>query len=213
VKRLRVADNVLVGRLAHARGLWSGLALARIFSANDRGLPLRCLAHVGLLDRAWQRTDTLSGGEQQRVAIARLLAQAPALVLADEPMASLDLLNGALVMETLRGIATESGLTVISTLHHVEYARRYADRVLGLRDGRLVFDGAPTDLTDVALVAIFGELPAPPTGVGEERAPLGPASRRCSREYALARRARTCGTLSMVMGVDVFSARVRRAVI
>ena len=121
----------------------------------------RCLDHVGLLARAWQRTDTLSGGEQQRVAIAKILAQAPRLILGDEPVASLDVANGTMVMEMLRRIAVETGLSVIATLHHVDYARTYADRVLGLRAGRLVFDGPAASLTDVALGAIFGEAPSP----------------------------------------------------
>src|SRR5215471_7923538 len=159
VRRLRVLDNVLVGRLAHLEGWARVAALARRFGRDDRDIALRCLDHVGLLARAWQRTDTLSGGEQQRVAIAKILAQSPRLILGDEPVASLDVANGAMVMETLRRIASESGLTVISTLHHVEYARRYADRVLGLRAGRLVFDGSARDLTDDGIVEIFGALP------------------------------------------------------
>ncbi len=119
VKRLRVIDNVLVGRLGHVRGWWKWAALVRRFAAADRAIALRCLHHVGLVDRVWQRTDTLSGGEQQRVAIAKILTQEPALVLGDEPVASLDLMNGAMVMETLRAVASETGLTVIATLHHV----------------------------------------------------------------------------------------------
>jgi phosphonate transport system ATP-binding protein len=162
VRRLRVIDNVLVGRLGHLSGIWQWAALARRFDASDRRIALRCLDHVGLLDRVWQRTDTLSGGEQQRVAIAKVLAQAPALILGDEPVASLDVRNGSLVMDTLRRVATDTGLTVIATLHHVEYARRYADRVLGLRDGRLVFDGSTADLTDAALRDIFGDAPPEP---------------------------------------------------
>ena len=127
---------------------------------------------MGLLDRVWQRTDTLSGGEQQRVAIAKILAQEPQVILADEPVASLDVMNGALVMETLQRIATTAGLTVIANLHHVEYARRYADRVLGLRDGRLMFDGSPTGLTEEVVIDLFGDVPsdAPeprPMAVGE----------------------------------------------
>jgi phosphonate transport system ATP-binding protein len=160
VRRLRVLDNVLVGRLARLRRWRRWAALARRFAAEDRGVAFRCLDHVGLLDRVWQRTDTLSGGEQQRVAIAKILAQEPALVLGDEPVASLDVVNGALVMATLRDVATRSGLTVIATLHHVDYARRYADRILGLRAGRLVFDGPPDALTDAALLDVFGEIPA-----------------------------------------------------
>jgi phosphonate transport system ATP-binding protein len=160
VKRLHVFDNVLVGRLPHLRGWRRHAALVGWFDRSQREVALRCLDHVGLLARAWQRTDTLSGGEQQRVAIAKILAQEPRLILGDEPVASLDVANGALVMETLRRIASGAGLTVISTLHHVEYARRYADRILGLRAGRLVFDGPPHQLTDPAVQEIFGGAPA-----------------------------------------------------
>ena len=167
IRRLRVLDNILVGRLAHLRGWRRYAALAGSFDRAERDIALRCLDHVGLLARAWQRTDTLSGGEQQRVAIAKILAQEPRVILGDEPVASLDVANGALVMETLRRIASGAGLTVISTLHHVEYARRYADRVLGLRAGRLVFDGPARDLTEAAIAEIFGEAPAPTAGLAE----------------------------------------------
>ncbi len=163
VRRLKVLDNVLLGRLAHLRGAERWLALAGVFPADARRIALRCLDHVGLVSRVWQRTDTLSGGEQQRVAIARILAQEPGLVLGDEPVASLDVLNAALVMETLSAIARDGGLPVICTLHHVDYARRYGDRVLGLREGRLVFDGPPAALTDAALAEVFG---ARPPGLG-----------------------------------------------
>src|SRR5262245_7322937 len=159
VRRLRVIDNVLIGRLGHLAGWRRWAALARRFAPEDREIAMRCLQHVGLLDRVWQRTDTLSGGEQQRVAIARVLAQDASLILGDEPVASLAVLNGAMVMQTLRDTASRSGLTVIATLHHVDYARRYADRVLGLREGRLVFDGPAAALGDGALAWIFGEPP------------------------------------------------------
>lgn len=165
VKRLRVLDNVLIGRLPHLRGWRRHAALVGVFDHVQRDAALSCLDHVGLLARAWQRTDTLSGGEQQRVAIAKILAQEPKLILGDEPVASLDVMNGALVMETLRRIASSAGLTVVSTLHHVEYARRYADRVLGLRAGRLVFDGPPAKLGDDAIREIFGSVPE---GDGED---------------------------------------------
>ena len=95
VKRLRVLDNVLVGRLPHLRGWRRWVSLGRYFGARDRELAMRCLDHVGLLRRAWQRTDTLSGGKQQRVAIAKILAQESRLILGDEPVASLDVANGA----------------------------------------------------------------------------------------------------------------------
>ena len=160
VKRLRVIDNVLVGRLAHLgrRGRW--LALARHFDGREQAVALRCLDHVGLLDRVWQRTDTLSGGEQQRVAIAKILAQQPEVILADEPIASLDISNGTLVLDTLRRTASRAGLTVITTLHHIDVARRHADRIIGLRDGRVVFDGTPAQMNETAMLDIFGELPA-----------------------------------------------------
>jgi len=161
VRRLRVMDNVLVGRLPHLRGWRRWAALARWFDGGERAMALRCLEHVGLLEKVWRRADTLSGGEQQRVAIAKLLAQSPRMILADEPVASLDVLNGRLVMDTLQRIAAEAGLTVVATLHHVEYARGYADRVLGLRDGRLVFNGPPGDLSEPMLAQIFGEYRAP----------------------------------------------------
>jgi phosphonate transport system ATP-binding protein len=171
VRRLRVLDNVLIGRLPHVGGWWRWATLLRRFPADDRAVARRALAHVGLLDRAWQRTDTLSGGEQQRVAIAKILAQEPRIILGDEPVASLDMANGAMVMETLRRVATEAGVTVITTLHHVDYARRYADRVLGFRHGALVFDGAPAALDEPALARIFGGAP--------------PAAAEVTAEYAL----------------------------
>ncbi len=157
VKRLRVIDNVLVGRLPQLSGLPWWAALLRMFPQGDRDVAARCLDHVGLCERAWQRTDTLSGGEQQRVAIAKILAQEPRIILGDEPVASLDVANGAMVMETLRRVASSAGVTVITTLHHVEYARSYADRVVGFREGRVVFDGKAVELTDAAIAEIFGE--------------------------------------------------------
>ena len=157
VKRLQVIDNVLVGRLSHLGGWARWASLARVFPRAERDIAARCLEHVGLSERAWQRTDTLSGGEQQRVAIAKILAQEPRIILGDEPVASLDLANGAMVMETLRRVASSAGVTVITTLHHVDYARRYADRVVGFRQGRLVFDGKAVELTDRAVVDILGE--------------------------------------------------------
>ncbi len=156
VRRLQVMDNVLIGRLPHVAGWRRWATLARWFPAADRAVARRALAHVGLLARAWQRADTLSGGEQQRVAIAKILAQEPRVILGDEPVASLDVANGALVMDTLRRVASEAGVTVITTLHHVDYARRYADRILGFRQGVLVFDGAPAALDGAALGVIFG---------------------------------------------------------
>ena len=170
VRRLCVMDNVLIGRLPHLTRRWRWAAFVRWFSAPDRDIAARALDHVGLLARAWQRVDTLSGGQQQRVAIARALAQGPEVILADEPVASLDLASGTVVMETLRSCAGAAGLTVIATLHHVEYARRFADRIVGLADGRLVVDTPAAALDDAMLRRIFGEVPAAPS------APLEPAA-------------------------------------
>ena len=147
-------------------------ALGRYFDIHQHEVALRCLDHVGLLDRVWQRTDTLSGGEQQRVAIAKILAQDPQVILADEPIASLDVMNGALVMASLQRIAATAGITVIANLYHVEYARRYASRVLGLRHGRLMFDGTPVELTEEVVRDLFGDVPidaqgSSPMAVGE----------------------------------------------
>jgi phosphonate transport system ATP-binding protein len=166
VRRLVVVHNVLIGRLGRLTGVRRWAALLRWFADDDWPIATRCLHHVGLLDRAWQRTDTLSGGEQQRVAIAKALCQEPRIVLGDEPIASLDVANAELVMETLRDVSLRSGLTVVATLHHVDYARSYADRVLGLRTGRLVFDGPPEGLTPAALRDIFGDTVAMPARPG-----------------------------------------------
>jgi phosphonate transport system ATP-binding protein len=166
VRRLRVIDNVLIGRLPHLSGWCLWAALLRYFAPRQREIAIRCLGHVRLLARIWQRTDLLSGGEQQRVAIAKILAQEPQLIFADEPVASLDMMNGTRVMETLRRIASAAGLPVITSLHHVEYARQYADRVLGLRNGQIAFAGPPGDLTEARLQAIFGEPAGESLGAG-----------------------------------------------
>lgn len=137
VPRLSALDNVLAGRLGHASA-WRGWL--RQFDAADMALAHDCLARVGLAGHARQRADTLSGGQQQRVAIARALAQQPDLIIADEPVASLDPGSGAGILELLKSICHADGLAVVCSLHQPEYARRYADRVLGLRAGRVVVD-------------------------------------------------------------------------
>lgn len=137
VPRLSALDNVLAGRLGHAPA-WRGWL--RRFAAHDIALARDCLARVGLAGHEHQRADTLSGGQQQRVAIARALAQQPHLIIADEPVASLDPGSGAGILELLKSICHADGLAVVCSLHQPEYARRYADRVLGLRAGRVVVD-------------------------------------------------------------------------
>jgi len=142
VGRLSALDNVLAGRLGHVPA-WRGWT--RSFDAADVKLAHSCLARVGLAGHFDQRADTLSGGQQQRVAIARALAQQPDLIIADEPVASLDPGSGAGILDLLKSICHADGLAVICSLHQPDYARRYADRVLGLRAGRVVVDVAAAD--------------------------------------------------------------------
>jgi len=139
VARLSALDNVLAGRLGHAPA-WRGWT--RQFDAADVTLAHHCLERVGLAGHADQRADTLSGGQQQRVAIARALAQQPDLIIADEPVASLDPGSGAGILDLLKSICHADGLAVICSLHQPDYASRYADRILGLRAGRVVVDVA-----------------------------------------------------------------------
>src|SRR5262249_44524640 len=136
-------------------------------SRSDRLFALECLDRVGLFAQAMQRADTLSGGQQQRVAIARALAQRPSLIVADEPVASLDPNTSSGVLDLLRGIARSDGVGVVCSLHQVHLARAYADRVVGLSHGRVVID-APIDCFDqAAFEHLYG---GQPPGVAE--APL-----------------------------------------
>jgi phosphonate transport system ATP-binding protein len=158
VGRLSALDNVLAGRLGYVEG-WR--AWARRFDRKDRLLALECLDRVGLLSRAMQRADTLSGGQQQRVAIARALAQQPDVIVADEPVASLDPSIGAGILELLRGIRSE-GVSVACSLHQVHFARQYADRIVGLSHGRVVSDVAAGDFNRSAEEALYGSATASP---------------------------------------------------
>jgi phosphonate transport system ATP-binding protein len=153
VQRMDVLTNVLVGRLNH-RGTLS--SLLKLFTAEERAMAIRTLDRFDLADAALQRADTLSGGQQQRVAIARALLQEPRLLLADEPIASLDPRNGKVVMDALRRINQEDGLTVICNLHTLDTARQYCDRIVGMAKGRVVFDGPPAALTAAIVRDIYG---------------------------------------------------------
>ena len=155
VRRLSVLDNVLTGRLGYVASLAS---LAGRFPERDRVLARECLRQVGLAHLAERRADTLSGGEQQRVAIARALAQSPAVILADEPTASLDPALTDSIMGALRRINVERGLTLVVSQHQLATALEYATRIVGFRAGRVVFDGHPTDLTPPAVERIYGGL-------------------------------------------------------
>jgi len=153
VDRLNVMTNVLIGRLSE-RGWLSSLFY--LFPKSDFQIAETALREVDLVDKAWSRADKLSGGQQQRVGIARALAQQPKLILADEPIASLDPKASEEVLKLLRKICSEKGITVIVNLHQVEYAKQYADRVLALNAGRLIFDGSPEQLTGSKLETIYG---------------------------------------------------------
>ncbi|KAA0697369.1 phosphonate ABC transporter ATP-binding protein [Neorhizobium sp. P12A] len=154
VNRLDVLTNVLVGRVASSGTL---PILFKQFSAEERTMAAKALDRLNLLPHALQRADTLSGGQQQRVAIARALVQMPDIVLADEPIASLDPHNARLVMEALKTINREDGITVICNLHTLDAARTYCTRIIGLAKGSVVFDGAPEALTNDILQRIYGE--------------------------------------------------------
>jgi len=152
VRRASVLDNVLAGRLGFIPPLPSVLGR---FPERDRALALECLSQLGLAHLASRRADTLSGGEQQRVAIARALAQEPAVILADEPTASLDPALTTEIMDILRRINVERGLTLVVSQHQLETALTYATRVVGLRRGRVAFDGPPAAVTPATVQAIY----------------------------------------------------------
>ncbi len=153
VERLDVLSNVLVGRLAD-HGFLSSMAMR--FSDAERAMALAALERLDLLPQALQLAGTLSGGQQQRVAIARALVQQPRIMLADEPIASLDPGNATRVMDALRSINREDGLTVLVNLHTLETARNYCSRIIAMRAGRVQFDGPPRLLTDSAVRDIYG---------------------------------------------------------
>lgn len=161
VKRLTALENVLCGRLAGMPVLASSL---RRFTKGDRTNALECLERVGLAEKAHQRADTLSGGQQQRVGIARALAQSPRVILADEPVASLDPESSRIVMDTLRALSDEEGLAVLCNLHQVELANSYADRILGFRDGELVLDASAPDVSRDEIDVVYRK--ATPETVG-----------------------------------------------
>ena len=127
-----------------------------LFTARERALAIRALDRLGIADLALNRADALSGGQQQRVAIARALMQEPRMLLADEPIASLDPMNAKLVMDALRDINRRDGITVLCNLHTLDTARAYCDRIVGMAQGRIVFDGAPETLDEAAVRAIYG---------------------------------------------------------
>lgn len=172
-ERTNVYHNVLVGRFAHTPSYRTLLGLA---TAQDRDLALRSLDSVGMLEKVWTRAGSLSGGQKQRVAIARALTQEPSVMLADEPVASLDPPTAHAVMADLRRINAERGLTVVVNIHLIDLARQYTTRLIGLRAGEVVYDGPSADATDADFEHIYGRPVRPDdrlgSGVGATAEPV-----------------------------------------
>ena len=153
VPRMDVVSNVLHGTL-NRRSTFA--TMFNLYPQSDIHKAIDILDRLGIAEQAPKRAEALSGGQQQRVAIARALMQDPAIILADEPIASLDPMNAQVVMQSLRDIHEEDGRMVIANLHTLDTARRYCDRVIGMRDGRIVFDGMPAQLTTGVARDIYG---------------------------------------------------------
>lgn len=152
VYRATSIENVLQGRLGYKSTVAGAL---RLFSEEEKRRAFEVLDQVGLADFAYTRTDQLSGGQKQRVGIARALVQDPLLMLADEPIASLDPKSSRTVMEHLRWAADELGIACLVNLHQVDFALEFSDRIVALKKGRLVFDGLPSQLDETAIADIY----------------------------------------------------------
>jgi phosphonate transport system ATP-binding protein len=177
VKRSTVLTNVLSGRLGYTQQ-WN--SLLHRFSARDRQMAIQALERVGIADQARKRADELSGGQQQRVGIARALMQQPRMILADEPVASLDPVLAHSILGHLEDLNQEEGITVLCSLHFLDLVQRYATRVIGLRDGRIVYRGSRQDIrgmTDEEFKEIYGEEAVRVSvGLAEEEGPNGSAA-------------------------------------
>lgn len=153
ISRASVLSNVLAARVADMGWLRSVLG---IYSREDKILALEALNKVGIIEKAYQRADQLSGGQQQRVALARTLAQRPKIILADEPVASLDPITANQIMRDFKRINESENITVVVNMHHVDLALRYAKRVIGVNKGEVVFDGPASQVTEELLRRIYG---------------------------------------------------------
>ncbi len=152
IDRSTVVDNVLIGRLAYKSSLES---LFRIFSKDDYERATNALNYVGLDEKVYDRADQLSGGQKQRVAIAKTLCQRPKIILADEPVASLDMASSQLIMEYFKRANEKKKITILINLHDVNLAKKYCSRIVALKNGNIVFDGRPGDLKDDVLKGIY----------------------------------------------------------
>ncbi|MDD3068071.1 MAG: phosphonate ABC transporter ATP-binding protein [Acholeplasmataceae bacterium] len=153
VKRMSVFNNVLTGRVAYHPTFKT---LFGLFPKEDKILALESLETMGILEKAFSRADQLSGGQMQRVALARALAQKPKIILADEPVASLDPITTVQVMDDFARINRDFKITIIANMHHVDLALKYATRIIGIKNGEVVYDGPSTDINDEMLVQIYG---------------------------------------------------------
>lgn len=152
VGRLNVMTNVLIGT-SHYNPWW--MSLLYLFKQRDIEIARWALARVNLTAKAWERADNLSGGQQQRVGIARALAQQPRIILADEPVASLDPVTSEEILKLLQKICREDGIAVVASLHQVDLAMTFADRIIGVNSGKVVFDGTPRELGSDRLREIY----------------------------------------------------------
>ena len=168
INRMSVLVNVMCGRL-HELGVLR--ALTYTFSREQHEAAVRALRRAGLDDAELynRRADTLSGGQKQRVAIARMLIQEPKVVLADEPVASLDVKNQHMIMDLIANIASRDGITVVMSMHHLDLAKQYASRIIGLSEGAVAFDGPPETLSDEVINRVFKIVDDKVVGVGDEQ--------------------------------------------
>jgi len=186
VRRSSVFANVLAGRLGY-RSSWRTIAARP--GPEDVALAFENLGRVGIVDKAYSRADALSGGQQQRVGIARALMQRPELMLADEPVASLDPATSHSVMKYLEEINRKDGITVLCSLHFLSLARRYGTRVVALKDGRVAFDGRPAEIDERRFKEIYGEdaveveIGVGPTGEEREAAEAASATEGAMRAH------------------------------
>lgn len=161
VKRISVIENVMVGRLRFSSGPISYLSsLSGKFGRKEKEIAFECLKQVGIEEYAFQRADTLSGGQQQRVAIARVLAQNPDIILADEPVASLDPRSSDMVMEILSKIHSEKKIPVLINLHQLDIAKNFTKKIIALKNGEIVFKGKSMDLSLENIKEIYGHIPS-----------------------------------------------------
>lgn len=153
VDRLTVIENVLHGRLGYKSTL---AGIMGQYSDEEKGQAIRIIEILGLSEQVYQRCDQLSGGQKQRVGIARALVQNPRLILCDEPIASLDPNASKIIMDHLRNICAKMKITVIVNLHQVQVALKYSDRIIGIKQGKVVFDASPNDLSNQQIYDIYG---------------------------------------------------------